>query len=103
MSGAKPSLPLCLRGIQRDNYSLLHPSTHPPAVNVLSEHSKAPSSTATNKAASNENFKKRQHKNIEKLCWQAAAFHRLSVNIKQLFLANFVVDSTGNFIVFSTD
>jgi len=35
--------------------------------------------------------------------WQAAAFHRLSVNIKQLFLANFVVDSTGNFIVFSTE
>jgi hypothetical protein len=35
--------------------------------------------------------------------WQAAGFHRLSVNIQQLFLANFVVDSTGNFIVFSTD
>jgi hypothetical protein len=37
------------------------------------------------------------------ICWQAAAFHRLYVNIKQLFLANFVVDSTGKFIVFSTD
>ena len=36
-------------------------------------------------------------------CWQAAAFHRLSVNIKQLFLANCVVDSAGNFVVFSTD
>ena len=37
------------------------------------------------------------------MCCQAAAFHRLSADIKQLFLASFVVHSTGNYIVFSTD
>ena len=63
-------------------------------VSVLSKHSKTPASAERTKLPAMQ-LKNWQHSVVEKSCWQAACCHRLSVNIKQLFLAKFVVDYTG--------